>query len=197
MFPDIYTSVNLAAMETLEKAGHIASTDFLLYLHNRLTLMVPEGNPAEIKSVSHLGSNEVRISQPDPDNEDIAFHIMDMYRQVGGEALVQHIMEEKKAAGTTLFTTVHHRETPVRIAQKTVDVGPVWATEAAHARSTELAFEVVEPGEAFDQRDKINYYICLLARAPHPDNAQKFIHFICSPNAQNIYTEFGFLPHFA
>ncbi len=197
VYPDIYTSVNLKAMRTLENAGHIENESYQLYLHNRLTLMVPEGNPAGIASVSDLGRGEIRISQPDPQNEDIAFHIMDMYRQTGGEALVYRIMEEKRAEGTTIFTIVHHRETPLRIAKKTVDVGPVWATEAAHARSTELAFEVVEPGEELDQRDKINYYVCRLIKAPHPDNAHKFIQFVCTPTAQNIYKEFGFVPHFA
>ena len=195
VYPDIYTSVNLTAMQTLENAGHIENGHYHLYLHNRLTLMVPEGNPAEIASVSDLGRDEIRISQPDPQNEDIAFHIMDMYRQTGGEALVHRIMEEKRAAGTTIFTIVHHRETPLRIAKKNVDVGPVWATEAAHARSTGLAFEVVEPGKELDQRHKINYYVCRLKRAPHSNNAQKFLDFICSPSAGNIYKKFGFLPH--
>lgn len=58
-------------------------------------------------------------------------------------------MEEKRAAGTTIFTVVHHRETPLRIAKRTVDVGPVWATEAVHATSVGLACEVAEPGEEF------------------------------------------------
>ena len=195
VYPDIYSSVNLAAMQTLEKAGHIGSGDYQLYLHNRLTLMVPAGNPAGIKSVVDLGRPEVRISQPDPQNEDIAFHIIDMYRQAGGEELVHRIMEEKRAEGTTVFTIVHHRETPLRIARKTVDAGPVWATEAAHAGTTELAFDVIEPDQELDQHDKINYYICQLNRAPHPDNAQKFLRFVCSPTAKKIYEEFGFLPH--
>ena len=195
VYPDIYTSVNLTAMQTLETAGHIDDGAYQLYLHNRLTLMVPEGNPAGIASVSDLGRDEVRISQPDPQNEDIAFHIMDMYRQTGGEALVHRIMEEKRAEGTTIFTIVHHRETPMRIAKQTADVGPVWPTEAEHARSTGLAFEVVEPGKELDQHHKINYYVCRLRQALHPNNAQKFYHFICSPTAGNIYRKFGFLPH--
>ncbi len=195
IYPDIYTSVNLAAMQTLQKNGHIHEKDYRLYLHNRLTLMVPEGNPANIKSVSDLGRHDVRVSQPDPQNEDIAFHVMDMYRQVGGSALVERIMEEKRALGTTVLTIVHHRETPLRIANKTVDVGPVWATEVVNAASVGLACEEVEPGEELDQRDKINYYACRMTRAPHPDNAQKFVHFICSPAAQQIYKKFGFLPH--
>jgi ABC-type molybdate transport system substrate-binding protein len=194
VYPDVYSSVNLKAMKTLEKTGHILKDDYFLYLHNRLALMVPEGNPAGIKSIPDMGGERVRISQPDPANEDIAFHIVDMYRQAGGDELVHRIMEKKRAEGTTIFTIVHHRETPLRILKKTVDVGPVWASEMIHAKSSGLACEVIEPGEKLDQRDWINYYICKLKDAQHPGNAKKFIEFIRSPGPQKIYKKYGFLP---
>lgn len=193
VYPDVYSSVNLNAMKTLERAGHIRKDDYHLYLHNRLTLMTPEGNPARIRSINDLGGERVRISQPDPANEDIAFHIVDMYRQAGGDELVHRIMEKKRAQGTTIFTIVHHRETPLRILKKTVDVGPVWATEVIHAKSSSLAFEVIEPGENLDQRDRINYYICRLKDGANPGNAEKFIEFIRSPGPQKIYQKYGFL----
>lgn len=197
VYPDVYSSVNLNAMKTLEEDNHIRSGDYHLYLHNRLTLMTPEGNPARIRSIHDMGGEGVRISQPDPANEDIAFHIVDMYRQAGGDELVHRIMEKKRAEGTTIFTVVHHRETPLRILKKTVDVGPVWATEVIHAKSSGLAFEVIEPGEDLDQRDRINYYICKLKDAPNPGNAEKFIEFIRSPGLQKIYKKYGFLPRSA
>ncbi len=193
--PDIYTSVNERAMKQLERRGYIHQGDYRLYLHNRLVLMVPEGNPAKITSIKDLAKDDTRISQPDPENEDIAFHIMDMYRQVGGEDLVHRIMEQKRAEGTTIFTIVHHRETPIRILKKTVDVGPVWATEVLHARSSGFAFEVVEPGEDMDQREKINYFVCKLKNASNPENAEKFLNFITSSEAQGIYRKYGFLTH--
>ena len=197
IYPDVYTSVNEKAMKILEQSGHINMEDYHLYLHNRLTLMVVKENPASIHSVTDLARDDVRISQPDPENEDIAFLIMEMYRQAGGDRLVHRIMEEKRAEGTTIFTVVHHRETPLRIAKKTVDVGPVWATEVIHAKvKSDLAFGVVEPGEEFDQRDSTNYYVCKLKNAPHPDNAGMFLDFIISPSAQKIYKKYGFLPHF-
>jgi len=194
IYPDIYTSVNENGMKILERSGHINNNDYYLYLHNRLTLMVPEGNPANVKSVLDMKRDDVRISQPDPENEDIAFHIMDMYRQAGGDTLVHRIMEEKRAEGTTILTIVHHRETPLRISKKTVDIGPVWNTEVIHAKSCGLAFDVVEPGKDLDQRDKINYYVCKLSNAPHQENAQKFLDFITS-SAQQIYKKYGFLPY--
>ena len=195
VYPDVYSSVNQRAMQILAEQGHIRPKDETLYLHNRLTLMVPRDNPANITSVRDLARDDVRISQPDPENEDIAHHIIDMYRQAGGNELVERIMEEKRAEGTTILTRVHHRETPLRIVKRTVDVGPVWLTEAVQAQATQLAVDVVEPGRRLDQRDKINYYICGLKNSLHPQNAQKFIDFILSPIGQDIYNKFGFLPH--
>ncbi|MBW1841561.1 MAG: substrate-binding domain-containing protein [Deltaproteobacteria bacterium] len=195
VYPDIYTSVSEKGMRLLETSGHIRQGDYHLFLHNRLSLMVPKGNAANITSVADLSGDGVRISQPDPENEDIAFHIMDMYRQAGGERLVHRIMEEKRAEGTTVFTRVHHRETPLRISKKTVDAGPVWFTEILHARASGLDIDVVEPGEDFDQRYRINYFICQLKNAPHPKNAGKFLDFILSPSAQDIYKKYGFLSY--
>jgi len=195
VYPDIYTSVNEKGMQALVETGHIDAGSYRLYLHNRLSLMVPAGNPAGIADIADLGRDQVRISQPDPVNEDIAFHIMDMYRQAGGDELVHRIMEEKRAEGTTLYTIVHHRETPLRILKKTVDVGPVWATEVIHAQSTDLEFDIVEPGRDLDQRGRINYFVCRLKKAPHPVNADKFYDFIQSGLAQDIYEGYGFVPH--
>ena len=195
--PDVYASVSETAMKQLEKNDLISAEDYFLYLHNRIVLMVPEGNPARINSVKDLARSEVRISQPNPEYEDIAFHIIDMYRDAGGDALVRRIMEEKRAEGTTILTVVHHRETPLRIEKGTVDVGPVWATEIKHARQNNLPVDVVEPGEGLDQREKINYYICPLKGSSNPENGEKFLKFIQSPAAQGIYEKYGFVPHFS
>jgi len=194
--PDVYASVTEKAMERLEKDRFITKGDYFLYLHNRIVLMVPKDNPAQITSVADLGKEKVRISQPNPEYEDIAYYIIDMYRQAGGGGLVHRIMEEKRAEGTTILTVVHHRETPLRILKGTADVGPVWATEVIHARQSNLSVDMVEPGEDLDQRDRINYYICRLKNAAHSENALKFLDFIKSAHAQGIYEAHGFVPHF-
>jgi ABC-type molybdate transport system substrate-binding protein len=195
--PDVYASVSEAAMKELAEKDLISTEDYFLYLHNRVVLMVPEQNPAKINSVKDLARSEVRISQPNPEYEDIAFHIIDMYRDAGGETLVHRIMEEKRTEGTTILTTVHHRETPLRIGKGEVDVGPVWATEIKHAQQKNLPVDVVDPGEDLDQREKINYYICGLKGSANPENGEKFLKFIQSSIAQGIYEKYGFVPHFS
>ncbi len=191
--PDVYTAVTEDAMKELLRKGYI--NDYFVYLHNRIVFMVPEGNPAGIKTVQDLGRDDVRISQPGA-MEDITQYINDMYRSAGGDALVKKIMDDKRAEGTTILTLVHHRETPLRMKKGTVDIGPVWATEVRNAQSIGLNVEAVEPGEGLDQRDKVNYYIARLKNAPHPENAEKFINFIKTPQAQKIYKQFGFVTHF-
>ncbi len=189
--PDIYTSVTRDAAEELVVRG--LADEYHTYLHNRITLMVPAGNPAGIREVRDLGRDDVRISQPGA-LEDITKYIVDMYERAGGKELVRRIMEEKRAEGSTILTGVHHRETPLRLKKGTVDVGPVWATEAVHAQREGLGFEVVEVGERLDQRHRVNYYITRLKNAPNPENAEKFLSFILSKEAQSIYEGHGFVP---
>jgi ABC-type molybdate transport system substrate-binding protein len=192
-FPDIYTSVSASAMDRLAEAGRVTPDAVRPYLRNRITLMVPPGNPGGIVRVSDLGREGVRISQPDPANEDIGHHILEMYRRAGGQGLVHRVMEEKRADGTTILTVVHHRETPLRIRKQTVDAGPVWATEAVHARATGLAFETVEPGPELDGRDRVRYYAAALRDAPNPENAARFLDFLTTSTAAAVFERHGFL----
>ncbi|MBW1981340.1 MAG: substrate-binding domain-containing protein [Deltaproteobacteria bacterium] len=194
--PDVYSSVSRSAMEHLREKGFVEEEDYFLYLHNRIVLMVPAENPADIVRVNDLGRDEVRISQPSPEYEDIAYHIIDMYREAGGEDLVQRIMEQKRAEATTILTVVHHRETPLRIVKGTVDVGPVWATEIIHAQDQRLPIAVVDPGPELDQRERINYYVCSLRQAKNRENAAAFLDFIKSAAAQAVYEKHGFVSHF-
>jgi len=193
IIPDVYTAVTEDAMKELSHKGYI--DDYFVYLHNRIVLMVPEENPAGIKTVNDLDRDEVRISQPGA-MEDITRYITDMYRSAGGNALVKKIMDDKRAEGTTILTIVHHRETPLRMTKGTVDVGPVWATEVRNAQSMNLKVVAIEPGEDLDQRGKVNYYIARLKNALHPENAEKFLNFMKTPKAQETYRRFGFVPHF-
>ena len=112
--------------------------------------MVAAGNPRGIMSVQDLAQPGIRISQPNPRHEDIAAYVLQMYRQAGGQPLVDRILTDKQGVGETLLTTVHHRETPRRIMDGEADVGPVWATEIAHAERE--GWPLAAPGEL------LNYY---------------------------------------
>jgi ABC-type molybdate transport system substrate-binding protein len=191
---DVYTSVSFQGVETLAETGVVEKDACFVYLRNRIGLMVPAGNPKGIRKVGDLAREGLRISQPSLAHEDIAEHILAMYRQAGGEQLARRIMEDKRADGEALLTTVHHRETPERILNGQADVGPVWATEIEHARRSGLALEGIEVGPDLDQRDRVEYYACPLKNGRNQENGRRFLEFLQSTEAQCIYRHYGFTP---
>lgn len=193
--PDVYSSVSQGGVDALIQANLTRAEDCFIYLHNRMALMVTEENPLKIAAVQDLAADQVRISQPNPEYEDIAEHILNMYRRAGGEALVERIMESKKQQGTTILTTVHHRQTPERLLAGEADVGPVWATEVAHARRQGLRLAGVEVGPHLDQRDRVNYYACPITTGRNPKKGRAFLDFLRTSKAQDIFRRFGFTPH--
>ncbi|MEJ2672093.1 MAG: substrate-binding domain-containing protein [Deltaproteobacteria bacterium] len=192
--PDVYSSVSQSAVDTLAQAGLTQAKDCFIYLHNRIVLMVRENNPLKISSVQDLAADQVRISQPNPQYEDIAEHIVNMYQQAGGQPLVTQIMETKNNQGTTILTTVHHRQTPERLLSGEADVGPVWATEVAHARQQGLPLEGVEVGPDLDQRSRVNYFACPIDTGRNRDNGLAFLAFLKTGTAQDIFKHYGFTP---
>ncbi|MEJ2182334.1 MAG: substrate-binding domain-containing protein [Nitrospirota bacterium] len=188
--PDVYTSVTEEAMEKLKAAGRIR--EYSLYLRNRLVLMVARGNPRGISTVGDLARDEIVVSQPG-ELEDIRHYTRLMYVASGGEELARRVMEGKQAEGTTLATVVHHRETPRRITQGAADAGPVWYTEVLNAQKEGLEVDALEVGPQCDQRDRVGYYCAALADAPHPGNARRFVDFLASETAQDVFEEYGFL----
>ena len=192
--PDIYTAVSNDAVTKLAAAGRVDPARCFVYLHNRLALMVATGNPRGIASVIDLAQPGIRISQPNPQHEDIAAYILRMYRDAGGAALEKRIMKDKQRGGETLLTTVHHRETPRRLLEGRVDVGPVWATEVAHAAREGLPLEGIAVGAALDQREEVRYVACPLHGGHNPENGAVFLAFLQSDTARRIYADFGFTP---
>ncbi|MFW6080974.1 MAG: molybdate ABC transporter substrate-binding protein [Desulfosalsimonas sp.] len=193
MQPDVYSSVSEHAMKTLAEQKLVGRNEYFVYLHNRLALMVGKGNPKGIKGVEDLGKTDIKVSQPWVEYEHIADHSIAMYEQAGGRELVEKILKEKAAEGTTLFTTVHHRETPERIVRGLADAGPVWYTELREAKKAGLEVEGVDVGPELDQREHINYFAAPLRTGRNPENARKFLDFITSPVARKIFENHGFI----
>ncbi|MFO8032591.1 MAG: substrate-binding domain-containing protein [Desulfohalobiaceae bacterium] len=194
VMPDVYSSVSLQAMQILQENGLTDPQECLVYLHNKLALMVRAGNPKAIQQVQDLGREDVRVTQPNPEYEHIAQYTLRMYEAVGGKDLVRTIMENKLAQGSTMLSTVHHRETPERLLQGQADAGPVWYTEVIQAQRTGLELEGVQLPRELDQSQSVDYYIARIKSGKNQENARSFLEFTRSDAAREIFEEFGFIP---
>jgi ABC-type molybdate transport system substrate-binding protein len=192
--PDIYASVNLGHLRTLKAAGLMSQ--YAIYMHNELQLMVANGNPKNIAGIDDLVRSDVRTSLPNPVNEGIMqFYARKVLERHGIWAEIANGQQCVSCQTTprNWFTAVHHRETPQRIRDNESDAGIVWKTEVMEARRQGAAIEAVELPPADSLRDEVSYAIGALDNSRHKDNAAAYLAFLASPEAQAAYAKFGFV----
>ena len=195
MDPDIYASVNINHLRKLKKENLMH--DYAIYTHNKLELMVAKGNPQNIVGATDLKRDDLVQSHPNPLTEGIfKFYGSEMLKDLGIYQKVTNGAECKgcwAVPGKTWFTERHHRETPARIENGQADVGIVWTTEIVHAIAQGRAISGVSIDAPLNKQDKVNYAIGILKNARNAYNASRFISYLGTTEAQNIYASFGFV----
>ena len=195
MNPDVFASVNLGHLKTLAGKGLMDS--YMIYTHNKLELMVAEGNPRGIKGPEDLSRDDLVQSHPNPLTEGIfkfygASMLKDMglYEKVTGNA---ECRECWAIEGKTWFTARHHRETPDRIENGKADVGIVWTTEVVHAKAEGRPIDGVAIPAPLNKQDKVNYAIGIMKNGRNAENAARYLEYLATDDAQSIYESYGFL----
>lgn len=183
--PDVYTA---GKSRIEEMADYFDRTE--VYTHNKLAIMVAEGNPLNIKGLRDLGRENLKVSMPNPLWEGIGKRIEEAYIKAGGESLKKTIMEDKVKDGSTFLTHIHHRQTPMRMLYKQSEAAPVWYTEVHFQKMLGHPVDLVEIVE--EENIKSTYIAGKLKNAPHPQAAQDFMNFLISTTAKEIYKKYGF-----
>ncbi len=193
--PDLFASVNLGHLKKLKSKGIMH--DYHIYTHNKLELMVAKGNPKNIRGPKDLGRDDIVQSHPNPLTEGIfKFYGSQMLKDLG---LHEKVTGGKKCKscwavdGKTWFTSRHHRETPARIENGEADVGIVWTTEVLHAQQEGRAVEGVAIPEPFNMSHKVGYAIGTLKTGRNHYNAMRYLSYLGTKDAQNIYAKYGFV----
>jgi ABC-type molybdate transport system substrate-binding protein len=193
--PDIFASVNLGHLKKLK--GEDLMSDYMIYVRNKLELMVAKGNPKGIKGVQDLGRDDLVQSHPNPLTEGIfKFYGSEMLKDLGLHEKVTGGKECKSCwavEGKTWFTSRHHRETPHRIENGEADVGIVWTTEVVEAQSEGRAVEGVAIEAPYNKQDKVGYAIGSLKTGRNQENANRYLDYLATDDAQNIYGKYGFI----
>ena len=160
------------------------------YVTNTLTIMVRKGNPAGIRGLADLARPDLRLAMPNPEFEGVAEQIRASLAKVGGEALAEAVYGAKVRDGTTVLTTMHHRQTPVFLMQGRAQAGVTWKSEALFQE------QVGNPIEHVDIPDEANttgtYAGAVRKDAAHPEAARLWLDFLRSDQGLRIFERYGF-----
>jgi ABC-type molybdate transport system substrate-binding protein len=195
MNPDIFASVNIDHLKKLHGEGLM--NEYITYIHNKLELMVAEGNPKGIKGPEDLARDDLVQSHPNPLTEGIfKFYGSEMLKDLGLYDKVTGGAECKACwaiEGKTWFTARHHRETPDRIEKGEADVGIVWTTEVVHAKAEGRPISGVAIPAPLNKQDKVNYAIGIMTNGRNSDHAARYLAYLATDAAQSIYEKYGFI----
>jgi len=194
MTPDLFASVNLGHLKKLKDKGKM--NDHIIYTHNKLELMVAKGNPKKISGPKDLARDDLVQSHPNPLTEGIfKFYGSQMLKDLG---LYKKVTAEAKCKSCwavpekTWFTSRHHRETPYRIENGKADVGIVWTTEVVEGVKKGRNVEGVAIPAPYNMAHKVGYAIGVLNEGRNQENAKRYLDYLASDVAQDIYASYGF-----
>ena len=177
---DVFASAAPKEMEDLQQGHHLETTSRIDFAGNRLVLIAPI--KSGLKSWDDLRSAAVRrVAISNPASVPSGRYAQETLTKRGLWTLVQ----PKAVLGENV------RQTLTYVAQGDVDAGIVFATDALIEKQKVRIVQYAVPGR---DHTPIVYPAAVIAGAPNPIAARRFLTFLQTPQAQGILARYGFTP---
>ena len=181
---DVFISAGQKQMDQLETDGLILTDTRFDILENKVSLAVPEDNPAAIHSYGDLsdglynGSILLAMGNADVPVGQYTQKILDYY----------DLNEEELAAKGVITYSSNVKEIATQIAESTVDCGVLYQTDAFSAGLT-----VVDTADA-DMCGQVIYPAAVVNASAKAEAAQGFLNFLTTDAADTVFAAVGFTP---
>jgi molybdate transport system substrate-binding protein len=171
---DVFASADDENMRKVVDAGDVAGSP-QSFVHNRLAIIVPRGNPKHVKSLADLARPDMTISLAAP-----------------GVPVSRYAAEAFAKANTPVHDASREalvKAVVTRVSMGEADAGVVYVTDVAAGGEKVEAVPIEEA-----QNVVASYPIAQLKGAPNAVGARDFITYVLSPRGQRVLTHSGFLP---
>jgi molybdate transport system substrate-binding protein len=169
---DVFASADVPNMERVTDAG-LAQGDSEVFAHNKLEIIVPPDNPADVRGLEDLSQDDLVVSLC---NEECPAgrYALEIFDNAGVNIEADSFESEVKAVVT-------------RVSLGEADAGIAYVTDTQAAEG-----EVVGVAIPDDLNVEATYPI--VAFQDSPGAAQEFVELVLSEEGQSILMEYGFLP---
>ncbi|MDR3456299.1 MAG: molybdate ABC transporter substrate-binding protein [Verrucomicrobiae bacterium] len=176
---DIFFSADEAKMDGLEKKGLIDQATRQNRLGNTLVVVIPVGSTLAIKSASDLTNAAIeKIALADT-------------KAVPAGIYAKAWLEKQQlwpAVEPKVVATENVRGALAAVESENAGAGVVYKTDAGISKKVKIAYEV----PAMDA-PKISYPMALVKESKQPDAGKKFLHYLASEEAGQVFQRFGFI----
>jgi molybdate transport system substrate-binding protein len=183
---DIFASANQAEMDALVTDNLVGVNSPQTFLHNTLLVILPAGNPANIRSLQDLARPGIKLVLGDT-----TVPAGQYARQV--LANLDNNPTFGSGFSTQVLANLVSNETNVKQVVAKVQLGEADAGIVYGSDAIATAELLTIPFPAADNITA-QYPIAVLINSPQPDLAAEFIAFVFSADGQAILKRWGFLP---
>ena len=175
---DVFFSADEAKMDTLEKAGLLASGSRQDLLANTLVIVVPADSHLRITAAADLTKPEVKkIAVAEPSSVPAGVYTKEYLTRLG---LWDKVLPK-------VVPTENVRASLAAVESGNVEAGTVYHTDALISKKVKIAYEV-PPNEG----PKITYPVAVLKESRNPDAAKKLLAFFGRTEARTLFEKYGF-----
>lgn len=175
---DIFMSAAVKQMKALDEEGLIASETMVNLLENKIVLIVPSGDEEGFSVFTDIEKAE-SVALGDPASVPAG--------QYAREALTNLGLWDSVSAKSSLGANV--TEVLNQVAEGSADAGIVYATDAASMPDKVSAVAEAPEGSL---ADKVIYPVAVVKNTAHREAAERFIGFLASPEAAEVFVSYGF-----
>lgn len=179
---DVFASANPAQMQNVIDNGRIAAGAAALFVSNRLTVVVPADNPADIGALEDLAEPGVQLI--------LAVEGVPV-RQYTDEIVATMPADfQQQFYGNLVSEEDNVRQVSAKVALGEADAGIVYTSDVTPG----IADRVQQIAIPDEQNVIATYPVAPLADAPNPELARSFIDFVLSAEGQSVLARWGFGP---
>lgn len=187
-YADVLVSANLKHMNALKAEGFIDNNTVEIFAENKVAVIVPNDNPANITNLTDLARPGVKIliGTKDLPAGDYARQVLDRLANDSeyGPAYKDAVM----ANIVSLETTVNRIVSKVALGE--VDAGFAFISDV----SPEMVGKVTRIAVPDEYNVVGEFPIGRLKQSKNPEEAQSFIDLVMSEEGQTILNKYGFIP---
>jgi molybdate transport system substrate-binding protein len=179
---DVFASASLSQMEAMVEAGRIEAGSERVFVSNRLTIIVPADNPADIHSLEDLAKPGVQLILG-VEGVPVRAYTDEIVGLMAADF-------QERFYGNVVSEEDNVRQVAAKVALGEADAGIVYTSDV----TPDIAGQVQQIAIPDAQNVAATYPIAPLADAPHRETAERFIEFILSAEGQAVLSRWGFGP---
>lgn len=173
---DIFISAATKQMDELKAQDLMIDESIVELIENKVVLIVPEGNPADIDSFEDVLKADV-IGIGEPESVPAGQYAEEIFSSIG----IWDKVEQKANFGADVRTVLSWVESGA------VDCGVVYATDANMSKDIEIVCEAKK-----GTHKPVIYPAGVIENSKNIDKAQDFMKFLKSKKAAEIFKKYGF-----